>query len=144
MSDYESFPSYLLQLEKMYTNKSKDTTKLLCCIRYFNYGDITCVMCGNIKTALIVANPGLRLFLMGNVQWRCSDSISIWDYWSLSFTGLHLSVDNQPLVSWLAIKKQQHRNMIYMVLTHMLLCTPTCTHTYTHMHLFIYCNAVIL
>lgn len=45
----------------------------------FIYVDVTCAY-GSIKTVLIVANPGLRLFLMGNLQWRCSDSISIWDY----------------------------------------------------------------
>lgn len=88
-------------------------------------------MCGNIKTLVIVAYPGLRLFLMGNLQWRCSDSISIWDYWTLSFTGLYLTVDNQLLVSWLAIKKHaiwymwcKHTGVPHMR-THARTCVPT-------------------
>lgn len=100
-------------------------------------------LCGNIKTVLIVANPGLRLFLMGNLQWRCSDSISIWDYWTLSFTGLYLSVDNQPLVSWLAIKKKKTwKYDIYGANTHAGVHPHTHTHTCTCLStvMWWYCN----
>lgn len=101
----------------------------------FIYVDVTCAY-GSIKTVLIVANPGLRLFLMGNLQWRCSDSISIWDYWTLSITGLYLTVDNLPLVYWLAIKKNSVE-IWYVRRKHM----PVCTHTHALVYL-LYCNLV--
>lgn len=104
----QSFPSKSLQQREVRTNKRNDATLMLWFTRTGTFLCVhVCVHVWEHQNSLIVANPGLRLFLMGNLQWRCSDSISIWDYWTLSFTGLYLSVDNQPSVSWLTIKKKK-------------------------------------